>query len=99
MFSNNKVFETKSRSKIKKDGHTIIRNIPVVYYLTVDPVSELSTWYGNFSINKQNNISPANNPYRLILDDGRSGMIHVTQLAINSSGRLVVNFRGSGPFE
>ena len=99
MIKNNRVFESRNKGSIKKGNYTILKNIPVAYYLTVDPVSELSTWYGTFSINKQNNISPAGNPYKLILGDGRSGMIHITHLARNNSGKLVVNFRGSGLLE
>jgi len=47
-------------------------------------------------ITYQKNILPAGNPYRLILDDGRAGDIIITNLKINSSGRFVVIFRGSG---
>ena len=45
----------------------------------------------------QKNVSPAGNPYKLILNDGKSGSIIVTNLKINSSGKSIVFFQGSGP--
>jgi len=85
-----------SYGKIKKGVSTIIENIPILIDFKIDPRSKLSEWHGSFTLLIKKNISPAGNPYRLILNDGRTGDIIITNLKINSSGRFVVIFRGSG---
>jgi len=85
-----------SYGKIKKGDSTIIENIPIWIDFKIDPRSKLSEWHGSFTLPIKKNISPAGSPYRLILDDGRSGDIIITNLKANSSGRLVFIFKGSG---
>jgi hypothetical protein len=85
-----------SYGKIKKGDSTIIENIPIWIDFKIDPRSKLSKWHGSLTLLNEKNISPADNPYRLILDDGRSGDIIITNLKINSSGRFVIIFQGSG---
>ncbi len=85
-----------SYGKIKKGVSTIIENIPISIDFKIGPRSKLSEWHGSFTLLIKKNISPAGNPYRLILNDGRTGDIIITNLKINSSGRFVVIFRGSG---
>lgn len=85
----------KSYGKIKKGDSTIVENIPIWIDFKTDPRSKLPEWHGSFTLPIKKNISPADNPYRLILDDGRSGDIIITNLKANSSGRLVLFFKGS----
>lgn len=50
---------------------------------------------GSFKLPIEKNIK-AGGPYRLILDDGRSGDIIITNIERSSSGKHLVNFKGSG---
>ncbi len=84
-----------SYGKIKKGDSTIIENIPIWIDFKVDPRSKLSEWHGSFKLPIEKNIRPGG-PYRLILDDGRSGDIIITNIERSSSGKHVVNFKGSG---
>jgi len=84
-----------SYGKIKKGDSTIIENIPIWIDFKVDPRSKLSEWHGSFKSPIEKNIRPGG-PYRLILDDGRSGDVIITNIERNSSGKHVVNFKGSG---
>ena len=86
----------KSYGKIKKGDSTIVENIPIWIDFKTDPKSRLAEWHGSFTLPIKKNISLAGNPYRLILDDDRSGDIIITNLEANSSGRLVFIFKGSG---
>jgi hypothetical protein len=87
---------SQSYGMIKKGDLTIVENIPIWIDIKIDPRSKLSEWHGSFTLLIKTNISPEGNPYRLILDDGRSGDIFITNLKTNSSGRFVVVFQGSG---
>jgi len=88
----------KSYGKIKKGDSTIVENIPIWIDYKIDPISKLSEWHGSFTLlSFKKNLSPAGNPYRLILNDGKSGSIIITNLKINSSGKSIVFFQGSGP--
>jgi len=84
-----------SYGKIKKGDSTIIENIPIWIDFKVYPRSKLSEWHGSFKLPIEKNIRPGG-PYRLILDDGRSGDIIITNIERSSSGKHVVNFKGSG---
>ena len=86
-----------SYGKIKKGDSTIIENISIWIDFKVDPRSKLSEWHGSFKLPVEKNIVPGG-PYRLILEDGRSGNIIITNLRPNSSGRSVVIFKGTGLF-
>lgn len=85
-----------SYGKIKKGDSTIIENIPIWIDFKTNPRSKLSEWRGSFTLHINKNISPGGNPYRLILDDGRSGDINIINLKANNSGRFVFIFKGSG---
>jgi len=88
---------SQSYGKIKKGDSVIIENIPILLDFKIDPRSKLSEWHGSFTLKNINkNVSPAGNPYQLILDDGRSGVINIIHLKANSSGKLVFIFKGSG---
>jgi len=84
-----------SYGKIKEGDSTIIENIPIWIDFKTDPISKLSEWYGSFTLPIEKNIEPGG-PYQLILDDGRSGNIIITNARPNSSGRFVVIFKGTG---
>ena len=92
---------TQGYGKISKDNAVIIDNIPITYhYNSIDLKSTLPEWHGSFKLkNIHIDISPANNPYKLILEDGKSGMINITHLRTDSSGRVSINFQGTGPLE
>lgn len=81
--------------KIKKGDSTIIENIPIWFEFKKDPWSGLTEWHGLFKLPNKRNISPGG-PYRLILEDGRSGDILLTNIEISSSGKFDVKFQGSG---
>jgi len=84
-----------SYGKIKEGDSTIIENIPIWIHSKINSRSKLSEWHGSFTLPIEKNIEPGG-PYQLILDDGRSGDIIITNLKANSSGRLVFIFKGSG---
>jgi len=81
--------------KIKKGDSTIIENIPIWFEFKKDSRSGLKEWYGLFKLPNKRNISQGG-PYRLILEDGRSGDILLTNIEISSSGKFDVKFQGSG---
>ena len=85
-----------SYGKIKEGDSTIIENIPIWIHSKINSRSKLSEWHGSFTLLIKKNILLVGNPYRLILDDGRSGNIIITNLRPNSSGRSVVIFKGTG---
>lgn len=84
-----------SYGKIKKGDSTIIENISIWIDFKTNPRSKLSEWRGSFTLPVEKNIVPGG-PYRLILDDGRSGDIIIIKIERSSSGKHVVNFKGSG---
>lgn len=84
-----------SYGKIKEGDSTIIENIPILFEFKKNPRSGLTEWHGSFKLPIEKNIRPGG-PYRLILDDGRSGDIIITNIERSSSGKHVVNFKGSG---
>jgi hypothetical protein len=78
-----------------KDGDKIlIENVAIWYDVTIDPRSGLKGWYGSFTSQTEKYVEPGR-PYRLILDDGRSGDILISNVEIRGSD-CTVRFRGSG---
>ncbi|MHC2995451.1 MAG: hypothetical protein IBV53_08135 [Candidatus Atribacteria bacterium] len=84
-----------SYGKIKEGDSTIIENIPIWIDSKKNPRSMLLEWYGSFTLPIEKNIKPGG-PYQLILDDGRTGDIIITNVERSSSGKHVVYFKGSG---
>jgi hypothetical protein len=83
---------------IKQGDKILIEDLVVVYEMTKGARSGLSSWYGSFVLpaEKLKQIKPGG-PYRLILDDGRSGDIRTTNIPIGSSTLgYSVHFEGSG---
>ncbi len=59
---------------------------------------KLYDWHGGLTLSGGVSM-PTGGPYRLELDDGRSGVIFVTNMRILSSDHKEVIFQGRGPLE
>ena len=53
-------------------------------------------WSGSFRLPRWEGIEPGG-PYDIALDDGRSGKIVVTSVAVHSDRPTDVSFKGTGP--
>ena len=80
---------------IKKGDSTIVENVSIWFDFKIDPKSTLPDLYGSFTLNTEKNISPTDNPYQLLLEDGRSAQIYITRMTIKSSGKYYFTFKGS----
>ncbi len=59
---------------------------------------KLYDWHGGLTM--PGGVSmPTGGPYRLTLDDGRSGEIVITNIRVSSSDKTEATFEGSGPLK
>ncbi len=56
---------------------------------------KLYDWYGGLTLSGGVSM-PTGGPYRLTLDDGRSGEIVITNIRVSSSDKTEATFEGSG---
>jgi hypothetical protein len=68
-----------------------------VYLEEVTDPSGLRSWYGVFQLGIGESIGMGAGPFRLNLEDGRSGDILIRNLTISSGAPTQVSFVGSGP--
>lgn len=83
------------RGTVKQNDQALLEDIEVWIFESEDPRSGLKSWSGRFTLPQGNSIEPGG-PYRLVLEDGRSGDILVTTSVISSHQPTDVEFQGSG---
>lgn len=86
---------TQARGSVKQNEETLLESIEVWIFEFEDSRSGLTSWSGRFTLPQGTSIEPGG-PYRLVLDDGRSGDILVTSSVISSHLPTDVQFKGSG---
>lgn len=79
-----------------REGDTRLLKGVTVHVEEVQKPFGLRTWYGSFELAAGQNIEPGG-PYRIELDDGRSGNILITEIVLSGAGRTQVSFQGTGP--
>ncbi len=84
------------RGKILLDGDKVVFDNVDIGIEIIEPLpSGVKAWYGAFTVEGLSGVEPGG-PYRLILEDGRSGDIRINKLKSSSSGTTVL-FEGNGP--
>ncbi len=83
------------RGKILDGEKVVFDNVDIGIEIIEPPLSGIKTWYGAFTAEELSGVEPGG-PYRLILEDGRSGNIRINKLK-GSSSRTTVLFEGNGP--
>lgn len=77
----------------EKDGTTEVLKDIVVRIQEVG--GNIRSWHGSFEIVDKH--IPLGGPYRIKLDDGRSGDIIISNMSTGSHGKTQMAFKGSGP--
>jgi hypothetical protein len=83
------------RATLKEGTQILFENLNINLAVRKSP-SGLKEWYGSFELPGGGHIDPGG-PYRLILEDGRSGNILISDILISSDLPTLVHFLGSGP--
>jgi hypothetical protein len=83
------------KATISAGEETLVDGV-TVYLEEVTEPSGLRSWYGAFQLARDQYIEPGG-PYRLKLDDKRSGDILVTNTTVSSYAPMQVSFHGTGP--
>ena len=83
------------KAEIQIDNTRILRSVTVYLELVTGP-SGIKSWYGVFQLPTAQDVEPGG-PYRIVLDDGRTGDILITNVTISSHSPTQVSFRGTGP--
>lgn len=83
------------RASVKEAEEVLFENLGVNLYVRKS-ASGLEDWYGSFELPAGGHIEPVG-PYKLILEDGRSGDILISDISISSDLPTLVHFLGSGP--
>ncbi len=83
------------RGKILDGEKVVFDNVDIGIEIIEPPLSGVKTWYGAFTVEGLSGVEPGG-PYRLILEDGRSGNIRINKLKSSSSWTTVL-FEGNGP--
>ena len=84
------------RGKILLDGEKVIFDNVDIGIEIIEPLpSGVKAWYGAFTVEGLSGVEPGG-PYRLILEDGRSGDMLINKLEMSST-RTTVFFQGKGP--
>ena len=83
------------RAAITTGDRTLVEGV-TVYLEEVTEPSGLRSWYGAFQLPPGQHIEPGG-PYRLKLDDKRSGDILVANITLSSFAPTQVSFQGTGP--
>jgi hypothetical protein len=85
------------RASLKEGDQVLFENLEVNLFVR-ESASGLKEWYGSFELPASGYIQPGG-PYKLILEDGRSGDILMSDILISSDLPTLVHFLGSGPLE
>jgi hypothetical protein len=80
------------RASVKEAEEVLFENLGVNLYVCKS-ASGLEDWYGSFELPAGGHIEPV----ELILEDGRSGDILISDISISSDLPTLVHFLGSGP--
>lgn len=84
------------RGTILSGDEILVKRSAVYINEQTDSHSGAARWFGSFDLPTGTRIEPGG-PYRLQLEDGRSGDILVLNIQIGSISGSVVDFQGSGP--
>lgn len=83
------------RASIKEGDQILFEKLDVNLAVRKS-ASGLKEWYGSFELPAGGHIEPGE-PYKLILEDGRSGDILINHISITNDLPTLVHFLGSGP--
>lgn len=83
------------RASLKKGDQVLFEDLDITL-AGLKSATGLKEWYGSFKLPADGHIEPGG-PYRLILEDGRSGDILINNISISSDQLTLVHFVGSGP--
>ena len=86
---------TPLRGTLKLGDQLLLENVPVSVKQSINK-SGINSWNGSFIAPVGMNFD-ADGPYTLSLEDGRSGMILISSMTINS-GATLVEFQSTGHF-
>jgi hypothetical protein len=78
------------------DGEKVLLDAIKVYVDVRENPSSFQSWGGTFQLTGEAHIEPGG-PYKLKLEDGRSGDIVVTNVTVSSYAPLRIVFTGTGP--
>ncbi len=81
------------RGKILNGEQVVFDNVDIGIEIIESRASGGEAWYGGFTKKGLSDVERGG-PYRLILEDGRSGNILIDKLERSSSGRITVLFHG-----
>lgn len=84
------------RGTVRSGDEILVKHSAVYINETTDSESGIAQWFGSFDLPTGTYIEPGG-PYRLQLEDGRSGDILVLNVQVGSISGSVVDFQGSGP--
>ena len=84
------------RGTVFSGDEILVKHSAVYINEKTDSDSGTARWFGSFDLPKGTHIEPGG-PYRLQLEDGRSGNILVLNVQIGSISGSVVDFQGTGP--
>ena len=85
-----------ARGKITRGGDMLADGVDV--WIEKVQHGELYGWHGGLALPPGHSIG-VGGPYRLELDDGRSGEILVTNIRFSGSAQTEATFEGSGPLD
>ena len=84
---------------VQQGGEVLAEHVEVWLQESVDPRSGIMDWDGSFAVPAGVFLEPGN-LYRLMLEDGRSGDVIVSEIQISSGIRgqaIPIRFVGTGP--
>ena len=84
------------RGTILSGDEILVKHSAVYINEKTDSDSGIVRWFGSFDLPTGTHIEPGG-PYRIQLEDGRSGNILVLNVQIGSISGSVVDFQGTGP--
>jgi hypothetical protein len=82
------------RGRILKGDKVVLEDLDITLYF-VTPAKRLPSWSGSCHLSDPGAYIAPGRPYRLVLEDGRSGEIFVSGLGPSTRG-TGVRFTGSG---
>ena len=83
------------KAEIHDGERTLLEDVSV-YIKEVTEPSGIKSWYGGLRLHYDQRIEPGG-PYRMSLEDGRTGDIYITEVKMTSPAPNNVWFRGTGP--
>ena len=87
-----RIEEENERATIREGDTTLLKDV-TVYIEEITKSSGFRAWHGTLQLSPDQHIE-LGGPYRIELDDGRSGAVFIT---ISSPALTAVPFRGTGP--